>query len=84
VPSDITPEPALQKGTYRHYKGNLYEVISLACHSETQEWLVVYKPLYEHAGLPDVWVRPYDMFVEEVEVDGRRVPRFQKVEEGKI
>jgi hypothetical protein len=60
-------------GLYRHYKGNDYEVLFEARHSETEEELVVYRALYGERG---VWVRPKAMFVEEVEVDGRRVPRF--------
>jgi len=68
----------LQKGLYRHYKGNLYEVFMTAQHSETEEWMVVYKALYGEEG---VWVRPYAMFVEKVEVDGQRVERFKKVDD---
>jgi len=68
---------ALEKGLYKHYKGNMYEVYMTAQHSETEEWMVVYKALYGEEG---IWVRPYDMFVEEVEVEGTLVPRFQKVE----
>ena len=68
----------LDKGCYRHYKGNMYEVFMTAQHSETEEWMVVYKALYGEEGM---WVRPYDMFVEEVEVEGVMVPRFQKVED---
>jgi len=68
----------LEKGIYRHYKGNLYEVFMTAQHSETEEWMVVYKALYGNEGM---WVRPYDMFVENVEVDGIFIPRFEKVEE---
>lgn len=61
-------------GRYRHYKGQEYEVIGCARHSETEEWLVVYRTCYGDCGL---WVRPLSMFVEEVELgDGRRVPRF--------
>jgi hypothetical protein len=77
---DFTPRPDLALGEYIHYKGNRYEVVDFACHSETLEWLVIYKPLYDHPGMPDVWVRPYEMFVEDVEVDGRKIPRFQKVD----
>jgi hypothetical protein len=51
----------------------------MACHSETREWLVVYRRLYEREG-PELWVRPYDMFVEHVEVDGKRVSRFQYID----
>jgi len=67
----------LEKGLYRHYKGNLYEVITTARHSETEEWMVVYKALYGEEGM---WVRPYTMFVETVEVEGKMVQRFEKVE----
>lgn len=76
----LTPPPA-QPGTYRHYRGGRYEVVGVACDSETLEWYVVYRPLYEHSGMPDIWVRPYEMFFEEVSVSGELVPRFQKVEE---
>lgn len=66
------------RGLYRHYKGNLYRVICLGVHSETLEHLVI----YERADSPGhVWARPLSMWSEEVLVDGRRVPRFQKVEE---
>ncbi len=66
----------LAKGTYRHYKGNDYEVIDIARHSETKEWLVVYRCLYDDYSL---WLRPYDMFVESIVVEGRHVPRFSLV-----
>ena len=69
---------AVQPGRYRHYKGNYYEVIGTARHSETDELLVVYRPLYGEGGL---WVRPEAMFQEEVSIDGRSVPRFAKCEE---
>ena len=68
---------ALEKGIYKHYKGNLYEVVDVARHSETEEHLVVYKTLY---GDFSTWVRPLDMFQETVEVDGEQVARFQFVE----
>ena len=60
-------------GRYRHYKGNEYEVIAVARHSETEEELVVYRKLYDDYSL---WVRPLEMFGEEVPVDGIMVPRF--------
>ena len=63
-----------KKGIYRHYKGNEYEVIALAKHSETEEEMVVYRALYGEYG---IWVRPYEMFVEELDRDGVKVPRFQ-------
>lgn len=66
----------LKLGKYRHYKGNEYEVIGVAKHSETLEEMVVYMALYgEHA----LWVRPKKMFEETVEVDGKKVPRFQLI-----
>jgi hypothetical protein len=67
----------LEKGIYKHYKGNLYEVLDVARHSETEEYLVVYKTLY---GDFSTWVRPLDMFQETVEVDGQQVARFAFVE----
>lgn len=63
----------VEPGRYRHYKGNYYEVIGIARHSETEEPMVVYRPLYGEGGL---WVRPEAMFLEEVEVGGVAVPRF--------
>ena len=65
-------------GKYRHYKGNFYEVIGVARHSETLEEMVVYRALYGEGGL---WVRPLGMFLETVTVDGQTVPRFAFVEE---
>lgn len=64
-------------GVYRHYKGNNYEVIALATHSETLEKMVVYRALYGERG---VWVRPYSMWNEEVEVDGKKVLRFTLID----
>jgi len=64
----------VKTGRYRHYKGNEYTVIGIARHSETEEELVVYRKEYDDHGL---WVRPLSMFVENVAVDGRVVPRFQ-------
>jgi len=66
----------IQKGIYRHYKGNLYEVLMTAQHSETEEWMVVYRALYGKNG---IWVRPYDMFVESVMIDGKEIKRFDFV-----
>jgi cyclomaltodextrinase len=68
----------IKLGKYRHYKGKEYKVIGIAKHSETLEDLVVYKALY---GERDLWVRPLKMFMEEIEVDGRKIPRFQYVGE---
>ena len=63
-------------GRYRHYKGQHYQVLGIARHSETEEELVVYRALYGEQGL---WVRPRAMFFEPVVVDGRSVPRFERV-----
>jgi len=63
----------MKRGIYRHYKGNLYEVMEVATHSESGEKLVVYRALYGDYG---VWVRPLSMFAEPVEKDGTRISRF--------
>jgi hypothetical protein len=67
----------LENGIYKHYKGNLYEVLGVARHSETEEQHVVYKTLY---GDYSMWIRPLEMFVEQIEVDGEQVARFAFVE----
>ena len=69
----FTNPPPLKRGKYRHYKGNEYDVVDLARHSETLAWIVVYRPRYGEGGL---WVRPYEMFIENVMVSGVSVPRF--------
>lgn len=63
-------------GTYRHYKGNEYEVIGVGLHTETEEKLVVYRSI-EHPE--KLWVRPYDMFFETIEKDGEVIERFARV-----
>jgi hypothetical protein len=68
----------IQAGVYRHYKGNAYQVIGIAKHSETEEDVVVYRALYGAFGL---WVRPVDMFCEKVEIGGEIVPRFELIAE---
>jgi len=60
-------------GVYRHYKGNQYEVIGFAKHSETLEDMVIYKALYGEGG---TWVRPLSMWENPIEVDGKTVKRF--------
>jgi len=74
--SDLAPLPEIECGRYRHYKGGEYEVIGVARHSETLEPMVLYRPLYNDSGL---WVRPFGMFFETVDVEGRGQPRFQFV-----
>lgn len=69
----VNPEP-IKLGKYRHFKGNEYEVIGIAKHSETQEDMVVYKALYDNSSL---WVRPAEMFDETVEHDGIKMKRFE-------
>ena len=67
----------MKKGIYRHFKGNMYEVLAVAKHSETLEEMVVYKALY---GEEDIWVRPASMWDEEIERDGKKFKRFELVE----
>lgn len=64
----------MKKGVYEHYKGNRYEVIDTARHSETEELLVLYRTLY---GDETLWVRPFSMFFEQVNVDGVMQERFR-------
>lgn len=68
----------IKPGIYRHYKGDEVEVLGSALHSETLEEFVLYRHLTgEHAGEAHDWVRPRGMFLEEVEVDGKKMPRFE-------
>jgi hypothetical protein len=69
----------IQPGIYQHYKGNLYQVLGMSRHSETLEEMVVYQALYGTYGL---WVRPVDMFMGTLEIEGKPVPRFSWVSEG--
>lgn len=71
-------EHTVTPGRYRHYKGDEVEVLGTAFHSETMEEFVIYKHVTgKRQGEPYWWVRPAAMFVEEVEVEGKRVPRFE-------
>ena len=65
-------------GRYRHFKGNEYEVLDIAQHSETEEPMVVYRALYGERG---IWVRPASMWNEMVTRDGVTVPRFTYIEQ---
>lgn len=69
----LPPIAPMKLGRYQHYKGNLYEVLGVARHSETLEELVVYRQLYGNGGL---WVRPRAMFEEQV----NGLPRFAPIE----
>ena len=69
----------MELGLYKHYKGNSYEVIGIAKHSETLELMVVYKATYQPEG-ENLWVRPLAMFQESVMIDGVEVKRFEKFE----
>ncbi len=63
----------LKLGKYRHYKGGEYEVIGVARHSENQEEMVVYRSLKDG----QIWARPFENFMEEVDIDGEKFPRFK-------
>ena len=80
-----TPQPPqdknltmIQSGRYRHYKGKEYQVIGIAKHSETEEDLVVYRALYGTCGL---WVRPAKMFDEKIEIEGKLISRFERIDD---
>ena len=75
----------VRPGRYLHYKGNQYQVIGAARHSETLEMFVVYKALYdsEEFGNDAIWIRPRSMFLETVEYKGKSVPRFLLVDDGR-
>ena len=68
----------IKLGVYQHYKGNYYQVTSFARHSETLEKLVVYQALYDNYGM---WVRPLNIFLEKVLINGEKVARFKFVDE---
>lgn len=74
--SELTPLPHLEPGRYRHFKGGLYEVVTVVRSSETLQPMVLYRALYGEGGL---WVRPYAMFVETVESPDGPQPRFAPV-----
>ena len=70
-------QETIRPGRWRHFKGNEYQVLGLARHSETLEDMVVYRALYGDGGL---WVRPAAMFNETVDINGTVQPRFARVE----
>lgn len=71
----------MRLGRYKHFKGNFYEVIGIAFHSESREEFVVYKALYDVPGFGEnsLWIRPKKMFLENVTRDGKTFPRFEFV-----
>lgn len=71
-------QKTITPGRYRHFKGNEYEVLTIARHSETTEPMVVYKALYGEGG---IWVRPADMWNETVVRDGITYQRFTRIED---
>ena len=73
---NVPPLIVAPPGLYRHYKGNLYEVVDTVRHSETLEPLTLYRALYGEHGL---WVRPAAMFLEDIEINGLQQPRFAMV-----
>lgn len=68
----------LKLGKYKHFKGKEYEVIGVAKHSETLEKMIIYRALY---GKHDIWARPFKMFLEKVEIDGKKIQRFKYVKQ---
>ena len=73
----LPPLISTPPGTYRHYKGGMYEVVGTVRHSESLEPMTLYRALYGERGL---WVRPAAMFEEGVVIDGKRQPRFQRID----
>ncbi|MCC5092544.1 MULTISPECIES: DUF1653 domain-containing protein [Xanthomonas] len=72
----LPPLPSIEPGRYRHFKGGHYEVLGVVRHSETLAPLVLYRPLETDVGM---WVRPFEMFVAQVEVEGMMRPRFERI-----
>lgn len=68
---------SIRKGRYRHFKGQYYQVIDTARHSETEEVFVIYRPLY---GEGELWIRPLTLFEETLERDGKTIRRFEWVD----
>ncbi len=68
----------MELGLYKHYKGNIYQVIGIAKHSETLEEMVVYKAMYQEEP-NNIWVRPKAMFLGKIEINGNLIERFSKI-----
>jgi hypothetical protein len=71
----------MKLGKYKHYKGKYYQVLGEAIHSETLKKLVIYKALYNSKkfGKNTIWVRPKEMFLEKIKINGKKVPRFKLI-----
>lgn len=71
----------IKLGKYQHYSGKLYQVLGEARHSETLEEMVIYQAQYDHPkfGNKAIWVRPKKMFLEKVELEGKKLPRFKYI-----
>ena len=74
----LTPLVFVEPGIYQHYKGNYYQVLDMARHSETLEPMVIYQALYGDFG---IWVRPAGMFTEQVMIDNQEIQRFKRIVE---
>ena len=79
--AEVFAIPPLEPGLYKHYKGNTYNVLGVGRHTEADDYFVVYSPVESKPGAPAIWLRPYQMFLETVEVEGETIPRFRKIEE---
>ena len=77
--SEFDDLPVIELGLYRHYKGGEYRVLGVGCNTEAHEYYVVYSPVNPTDGHPAIWLRPYGMFIEMVEVNGESIPRFKKL-----
>ena len=71
--------PNIETGIYQHYRGDRYEVLGAGLNTETLVPVVIYKPLYK-SPIP-FWVRPFEIFFETVEVEGKHVKRFEKIDD---
>jgi hypothetical protein len=77
--SELPPLPSIEPGRYRHYKGGEYEVLGVVRHSESLQPMVLYRPLYKQSGM---WVRPFAMFLETIEFEGKCQARFSLLAQG--
>jgi hypothetical protein len=72
----------IKLGKYKHYKGDMVEVTGIAKHSETLDELVIYRHISgKRMEEKNFWVRPFKMFTEDIEIDGKKIPRFEYIGE---